>query len=279
MRRALSAEQIEHYRSRGYVSPLPAVSAGQASEWRRHLEAGERAYGLPADQRRKMYLYLTWMDEVIRHPAILDAVQSLIGPDILVYHMTLWMKEPRTDAFVSWHQDSTYFGLSPAEHVTAWVALSPSTLESGCVQVVPGSHHRGQLPHGVEQAVANLFPTGQTVAVGSDAPRDHLILMPGEFSLHHTHLLHHSLPNRSNDRRIGLGISYIPTRCACAATQRLSASLVRGHDRYGHFDLDPRPVADYDTGGWATHAEAMRRWHAARAELIPRAHAASAGDA
>ncbi len=275
----LTSEQINHYRSEGYVSPLSAVTADKAFSWRCQLEAGERTHGLSADRRRKMYLYLKWMDEVIRHPAILDAVESLIGPDILVYHMTLWMKEPRTDAFVSWHQDSTYFGLSPADHVTAWVALSPSTLESGCVQVVPGSHHRGQLAHGVEKNFANLFATGQTVEVGRDSPLDLLILNPGEFSLHHTHLLHHSLPNHANDRRIGLGISYIPTRCKCSATQRLSASLVRGEDRFGHFDLDPRPREDYDTDALATHAEAMRRWHAARAELIPRAHAASAEEA
>jgi ectoine hydroxylase-related dioxygenase (phytanoyl-CoA dioxygenase family) len=177
---------------------------------------------------------------------------------------------------VSWHQDSTYFGLSPAEHVTAWVALSHSNLESGCVQVIPGSHHQGQLAHGVEKSLTNLFSTGQTVEVGRDAPLEFIILKPGEFSLHHTHLLHHSMGNRSDDRRIGLGVSYIPTRCVCSATQRLSASLVRGEDKFGHFDLDPRPQADHDTHALAIHAEAMRRWHAARAELIPRAHAASA---
>lgn len=275
MPKLLTAQNIEHYRERGYVSPVPAFSVDEALRYRALLEKGERANGLTDDQRRKLYLYLKWADEVVRHPPILDAVEDLIGPDILVYHLTLWLKEPRSDAFISWHQDSTYFGLSPAEHVTAWVALSPSTLESGCVQVVPGSHKGGQIPHGVGKHAANMFATGQIVEVPGDANLDTLVLRPGEFSLHHTHLLHNSMPNRSGERRIGMGISYIPTHCRCSARQRLSVTLVRGEDRYGHFDHDPAPFADYDLAGIAVHARAMARWHAARAQLIPEAHGQS----
>ena len=266
----LTAEQVRFYQGQGYLSPLRAFDAAQAQRFRRLLESGEREYGLAPDQRRKMYLYLKWVDDIVRDPCILDAVEDLIGPDILVYHLTLWIKEPNTDAFVSWHQDSTYFGLSPADHITAWVALSPSSMESGCVQVVPGSHHRGQVPHDQLKRVDNLFATGQTIAVEDTESVDLLLLKPGEFSLHHTHLFHHSMPNRSSDRRIGLGISYIPTRCRCSAQQRLSATLVRGEDRYGYFDLDPPPGADYDPGAVEVHRRAMARWHAARAELIPK---------
>lgn len=272
MGKLLSETQVRQYRERGYLSPLRAFSADQALAYRARLEEGERLHGLPPARRRKLYLYLRWADEVVRHAAILDAVEDLIGPDILVFHLTLWIKEPRTDAFISWHQDSTYFGLAPAEHVTAWVALSPSNHESGCVQVVPGSHLQGQVAHDVLRDDANMFATGQTVAVPDDAPLDHLVLRPGEFSLHHTYLLHNSMPNRSADRRIGLGISYIPTRCRCDSRTRLTATLVRGEDRFGHFDLDPAPIADFDPQALAVHAAAMRRWEAARAELIPRAH-------
>jgi ectoine hydroxylase-related dioxygenase (phytanoyl-CoA dioxygenase family) len=105
---------------------------------------------------------------------------------------------------------------------------------------------------------------------------DVMALEPGEFSLHHTYLFHNSMPNRSNDRRIGLGISYIPTRCSCSSKQRLSTTLVRGTDRYSHFDLDPRPAADYDPAALAVHAKAMQRWKAARDELIPQAHSYAA---
>jgi ectoine hydroxylase-related dioxygenase (phytanoyl-CoA dioxygenase family) len=276
MPKHLSAAQVEQYRKQGYVSPLRAFSAAEAWSYRQRLEDCERTHGLPADRRRKMHLYLTWVDEIVHHPAILDAVEDLVGPDILLYHLTLWLKEPRTDAFISWHQDSTYFGLSPAEHVTAWVALSHSNLASGCVQVVPGSHLRGQAAHGVEKDEANMFTTGQSLQVGADETIDTMVLAPGEFSLHHTYLFHNSMPNRSDDRRIGLGVSYIPARCRCSARQRLTAMRVRGDDRYGHFDAESRPARDYDAAALAFHSEAMRRWTAAREELIPQAHASAA---
>lgn len=272
MPKLLNNRDIEQYRELGYFSPVRAFSAEEAGRYRALLEQGEREHGLGPDQRRKMYLYLKWADEVVRQPRILDAVEDLIGPNILVYHLTLWLKEPRSDAFISWHQDSTYFGLTPAEHVTAWVALSPSTLESGCVQVAPGSHLRGQIAHGVAKHAANLFPTGHVADVPANADLDTMVLAPGEFSLHHTHLLHNSMPNRSDHRRIGLGISYIPTHCRCSARQRLSVTLVRGEDRFGHFDHDPAPAGDYDAAALAVHARAIERWHAARAQLIPEAH-------
>ena len=267
----LSTDQIERYQRDGYVSPLVAFAPSAAAAYRAKLEAGERGYGLGADQRRKMHLYSKWVDEIVHSPGILDAVSDLIGPDILLYHVTLWLKEPRTDAFISWHQDSTYFGLGSPDHVTAWVALTPSTLESGCVQVVPGSHHGGQVMHDRGEDEANMLP-GQEIKVPPDARIDTMVLAPGEFSLHQTYVHHNSMANRSNDRRIGLGISYIPTRARCSARQRLTAMLMRGTDRYGHFDPEPRPIADFDPAARAFHEGAVRRWHAARAELIPRAH-------
>ena len=273
----LSDAQLRQYRERGYVSPLRAFPAEQARAFRIALEANERSHGgkLPEDHRRKTHLYLKWVDEIVHHPAILDAVERLIGPDILLYHLTYWIKEPRSDARISWHQDSTYFGLEPAEHVTAWVALADSNMESGCVQVVPGSHLGGQVPHAEGRLAGNML-RGQEIDVAGDAAIEHLVLRPGEFSLHHTHLFHNSMPNRSDDRRIGLGISYIPACCRCAARQRLSVTLVRGRDTHGHFDLDPRPSKDGDPEALSRHAEAVRRWHSARAELIPRAHGKAA---
>lgn len=271
----LDATQIERYRRDGYLSPLRAFPADMAERYRELLEAGERTHGLGADQRRKMHLYLRWVDEIVRHPGILDAVEALIGRDILVYHITLWLKEPRTDAFISWHQDSTYFGLAPAtEHVTAWVALTTSDVESGCVQVVPGSHRSGQIAHRAQPETDNMFATGHQLDLPADTPIELIPLAPGEFSLHHTHVFHNSMPNRSADRRIGLGVSYIPTRCRCVARERLTAMLVRGVDRFGHFDPEPRPAADFDPAAVAAHADAMRRWQAARRELIPAAHQA-----
>ena len=149
---------------------------------------------------------------------MLDAVEDLIGPDIRLFHLTVWPKDAGTGAYVSWHQDATYFALEPVCHVTAWVALTDASIEAGCMEVVPGSHKLGQLRHADMQDPDNLLSRGQTLAV--DVDRSKTAFMPvkaGQFSLHHTHLVHNSRPNRSNDRRIGLGISYIPTHARCTA--------------------------------------------------------------
>jgi non-heme Fe2+,alpha-ketoglutarate-dependent halogenase len=277
MPRHLGPLQVAQYRDKGYVSPLRAFSDDAARVYRGRLEKLERAWGgLEEDRKRKLHLYLAWVDEIAHHPRILDAVEDLIGPDILLFHLTLWLKEPRTDARISWHQDSTYFGLSPAEHVTAWVSLARSNPESGCVQVVPGSHHRGQIRHSVGQLKGNMLKIGQELDVSAGEPLELLVLEPGEFSLHHTHLFHNSMPNRSDDRRIGLGISYIPTRCRCSSTSRLSAMLVRGEDRHGHFDPEPRPDGDATPAALAAHAAAMQKWHVARAQIIAGVHAQAA---
>src|SRR5436309_1796457 len=212
--------------------------------------------------RAKTHLLFPWLHDLVRHPAVLAAVEDLIGPDLLVYHLTMWIKEPGDATFVSWHQDGTYFGLDPADqHVTAWVALADSTPATGCVVALPGSHRRGQLPHVSRRSASNLLSNGQEVDVDVDGTRAvPLVARAGEFSLHHTHLLHSSAPNRGGDRRIGVGISYIPTRVRHVGPRRLTASLVRGEDRFGHFDPEPRPRVDFDPEARAAHAEACARF-------------------
>jgi hypothetical protein len=264
---ALSGEQVARYHEDGFVCPIPALSPAEARDCRARLEAFEASQGqslgrLPGQLRAKTHLLFPWLDRLVRHPAVLAAVEELIGPDLLVYHLTMWLKEPGDDAFVSWHQDGTYFGLDPADqHVTAWVALSDSVPETGCVMALPGSHRLGQLPHTTRRVAANLLSNGQQAIVEVDAARAvPLVVRPGEFSLHHTHLLHSSAPNRGGDRRIGVGISYIPTRVRHVGPTRLTASLVRGEDRHRHFDPEARPRADFDAEARATHADACARF-------------------
>jgi hypothetical protein len=258
---------VARYHEDGFLCPLSALSPAEALDCRAMLEAFEASRGrplgrLPGQLRAKTHLLFPWLDRLVRHPAVLAAVEDLIGPDLLVYHLTMWIKEPDDDAFVSWHQDGTYFGLDPADqHVTAWVALTDSLPEMGCVMVLPGSHRLGQLPHSTQRDAANLLSNGQQAEIDVDAARVvPLVLHAGEFSLHHTHLLHSSAPNRGRDRRIGVGISYIPPRVRHVGPRRLTASLVRGHDRHGHFDSEPRPRADFDAEARAAHAEACARF-------------------
>jgi ectoine hydroxylase-related dioxygenase (phytanoyl-CoA dioxygenase family) len=201
------------------------------------------------------------MDELVRHPGILDAIESLIGSDILLYHLTCWIKEPGDGSFVSWHQDGTYFNLTPAEHVTAWVALSDATLESGCMRMLPGSHRAGQQNHEQGPTVGNLLSNGQQVALDIDESKAIDIIVPiGSVSFHHTHIVHSSGPNKSDDRRIGIGISYIPTRVRFVGERRIPAALVRGRDEYGHFDPEERPSADLDEAAREFHKTACDRF-------------------
>jgi ectoine hydroxylase-related dioxygenase (phytanoyl-CoA dioxygenase family) len=181
----------------------------------------------------------------------------------------VWLKEPHSDSFVPWHQDATYFGLAPFEHVTAWVALTDSTPENGCVQIIPGSHTTGQRPHFDQPDPKAMLSRGQTLADTIDESRSvDLALSAGEVSFHHTLAFHRSGINCSGHRRIGIGVSYIPTRVRHVGSTRLSASLVRGVDTYGHFDHEPAPVADEDAAALCAHADALARfWQAS--ESIP----------
>ena len=279
--RTLSGEQVARYGRDGFLCALPALSTAEAAACRARLEAFEASQGrslarIPGQLRAKTHLLFPWLADLVRHPAVLAAVADLIGPDLLVYHLTMWIKDRGDAAFVSWHQDGTYFGLEPADrHVTAWVALTDSTPETGCVTALPGSHRRGQLPHASRRSADNLLSNGQVVEAEVDAADAvPLAVRAGEFSLHHTHLLHSSASNRGADRRIGVGISYIPTSVRHVGAHRLTASLVLGRDRHGHFAPEPRPRADFDAEARAVHAEACARFFAGHGSL--RAEAAGA---
>lgn len=232
----------------------------EATAVRGRLEQVERRLGAPiaGDLRHKSHLVLTFLADLVRHPTVLDAVEDLIGPDILVWTSDLFVKEPRDPAFVSWHQDSTYWGLSEPAAVTAWIALSPSTPESGCMRLSPGSHRADELPHLDRPTAHNLLTRGQEVQVEVDeSSAINLVLAPGEMSLHHVRAVHGSAPNHSGDRRIGFAIRYIPTRVHQRAGRDF-ATLVRGRDIFRHFEPEPWPERDLDPVSMATHRAIMR---------------------
>lgn len=261
MPKLLSDEAVAAYGRDGYCSPVRVMSAADAGKYRRALEAHEAKTGEPlrGNWRHKAHLLFTWADELVRHPRVLDAVEDLIGPDILCWTTNFFIKEPASAGFVSWHQDATYWGLEPHDVVTAWVAFTRSDLVSGCMMVIPSTHTSDQLPHVDTFHKDNLLSRGQEIAVEVDE-RQALpcLLEPGEMSLHHIKLVHGSAPNRSPDRRIGFAIRYIPTHVRQLKT-RDSAMLVRGVDRHGHFDHEPSPRADLDEAALAAHADAVGR--------------------
>src|SRR5579872_3124898 len=130
----LSAEQVERYRWDGYLFPLAGLSAEELKECNAGLARFEQWLGAPVTEadrkwRSAGYVFLPWVDALVGHPLVLDAVESVVGPDILVYTSTFFIKEARSPTFAAWHQDATYFGLEPHEHVTAWVALTEAGAE------------------------------------------------------------------------------------------------------------------------------------------------------
>jgi ectoine hydroxylase-related dioxygenase (phytanoyl-CoA dioxygenase family) len=200
---------------------------------------------------------------LIRHPKILDAVEDIIGPNILCWTTNFFIKEAGTPDYVSWHQDSTYWGLSSDDVITAWLALSDAPVESGAMKFWPGSHKREQFEHRDTFHEHNLLSRGQELAV--DVPEDVGVLVPinaGEISLHHVKLVHGSKPNSTEDRRIGFAIRYIPPHVRQLKT-RDSAMLVRGVDDHHNFDPEPQPVVDFDEAALAAHADAVQRQVAA----------------
>ena len=270
----LTPEEIATYKEHGFLPGLQMLSDEEATDMR---EACTRTCGVEwenpgrrqATNRLKPYLLFDWAADLVRHPVILDHLEILMGPDILVFHTTVWFKEPQSLKAVPWHQDATYFGLSPFEHVTAWVALTPSTEEMGCMQFLPGTHGEGQLLHADKPNPDLMLSRGQTIAKDIDETGAvSLIMQPGEVSFHHTLAIHRSRPNTTDELRIGIGISYIPTRVRHVGETRLSATLVRGTDRYGHFDLEPALGEEKSDAAAAVHADSIGRFHKA-SESIP----------
>jgi non-heme Fe2+,alpha-ketoglutarate-dependent halogenase len=255
--KSLSPEAVGYYQDHGYYAPVRALSPEEAAEARRRLEAHEGAHGkLSGPMRHKSHLLFTWLDDMVRHPRILDAVEDILGPNILVWGSSFFIKDGRDPGFVSWHQDSTYWGLDPADIVTAWVALSESSAENGAMRVIPDTHKIDQVPHRDTFAADNLLSRGQEVAVEVDgAQAVMLALQPGEMSLHHVRLIHGSDPNPSDKRRIGFAIRYLPTYVRQVVGSHDSATLVRGVDEFHHFEPEQRPDADFSPKARAFHAQ------------------------
>lgn len=259
----LSCAEIEGYRRDGYHFPVTVLSAVEAAAARAAIEAFEAGCDtgrMSARQRYKLHLVLPWLYDLVRHPRILEAVSGLVGPDVLVWNSTFFIKEACDPSYVGWHQDLAYWGLEPPEVVTAWIAFTDSTIESGAMRVIPGSFE--PKAHRDTYAKLNMLSRGQELEVTVDA-RDavDMVLTAGEAALFDARLVHGSEPNRSSDRRIGLAIRYIAPHVrqrrdpgVAVRSRSEIAVLGCGEDRFGHYLLAPRPRFDLDPDALALHA-------------------------
>jgi phytanoyl-CoA dioxygenase PhyH len=253
----LSAADVANYRERGILHPLRALPPEEADSL--YARYRVNAASISGRNNQKPHLLYTWLDALVRDPRIVDAVESLLGPNLWCWSSQFFAKPADDAAYVSWHQDATYWGLSEPDVVTAWVALTPSTRESGCMQVVPGTH-RTQVRHEDRFDDDNMLSRGQEIAVDVDpASVVDVELQPGEMSLHHVLLFHGSRPNRSPLPRVGLAIRYVPTYVRQLSPIGDSALLVRGRDAYGNFEPEKQPEADLHPDAIARHAAIVER--------------------
>ena len=261
MPKLLDNRRVMDFERDGFVAPLRVLTDGEAAAYRRRFEDYERSHDgwYRLSKGQKLHLLQTWVCELVRNERILDAVEDVLGPDLMCWGTSLFIKNAREPHYVSWHQDSTYWGLDKPDVVTAWVALSPATRESGCMKMMPGSHVVDQIPHRDTLAEHNLLTRGQEVAVEVDESEAvYVELAPGEISLHNVRTVHASEPNRTDERRIGVALRYIAPHVRQLNGERDSAMLVRGEDRFGNFIHEQPPKRDMDTEALEEHARIMQ---------------------
>jgi non-haem Fe2+, alpha-ketoglutarate-dependent halogenase len=248
----LTEQQRRQFERDGYLCPIRVLDDREVE---RHLASymeysaanKSRLDALPPNQKYQVlsetHFVLPWVYEIVTHPRVLDAVEGLLGPNLIAWNSNWFTKMPGEKSFVGWHQDGTYWKLNPPTVVTAWVALSPSAPSNGCMRVVPGTHTQPMIPQRETYLPENALSRGQEIAVEVDEREAvDLNLRPGEMSLHHIWIIHGSNANTSKDTpRIGLAIRYTRPEVVQESPTKPYAMLVRGEDTCGNFDLQAPP--------------------------------------
>ena len=234
-KRLTEAQQAAYHRD-GFVAPIDIFSAEEVAEIRAELEAAEAAHGdhLQAAGRNNAHYVLPALDRIAHDPRILDAVEDVIGKDILVAGTTLFVKEPETSGFISWHQDARYIGLEPHDWVTAWLAISDVNDDNGCMRMVPGTHKAPLVEHVDTYGEDNMLTRGQTVPDVDEEATVPVPLKPGQLSLHHPRVVHGSGPNRSAERRVGFAIQSYISPAVEQVIGNIWVQTARGTDYGGH---------------------------------------------
>ena len=236
--------QHEFFEENGYLNGIRIHDDAEVARIRQAFDELEQREGreecMIGLQGRHIDVPFVW--ELASCPKILDRIEDVMGPDIMMIATHFFCKYPdHTDKFVAWHQDVTYWGLEPPYAITAWYAVDDSDVENGCMRVIPGSHRWGILEHGKSATPGNLLSINQEVKSDEldDSQAVDLILKAGEISIHHGHLIHGSNPNRSNRRRCGLTLRYSPPHVKPVRPNSIGkpweAMLVRGEDREKNF--------------------------------------------
>lgn len=247
MAASLSKEQVEAFKRDGYAFPFDAISKEEATGYIARLDSYDALLGGEAQKQLKIKAHVAapWLIDLARNPKILDVVESVIGPDILLFGASVFAKKARDTRFVSWHQDAAYYGLDPQEEVTCWLGLTDADSENGCMKVLPASHRGADAVHEETYDPENLLGRGQTIRGVDESKAVYMPVKAGQFSMHHERMLHASAPNPSDRRRVGIAFFYMPASTRSIIGRR-TATLVRGKDTWGHWDPEPMPKTDLD---------------------------------
>jgi ectoine hydroxylase-related dioxygenase (phytanoyl-CoA dioxygenase family) len=254
----LTPEQVRRYENDGVLCPLPVLDAGKVAVCRAALTALERKLTDP-NRISHPHLAFRWAWDLVTHPAVLDAVESILGPDLLI-RATMVLTKPAGDpGVVTWHQDGTTSGIHRTPNTTAWIALWDSTPENGCMRVVPGSHRNALLPHVRSTAEHELrFNSDEVTVEVDEAHAADVALRAGEMSLHHSYIIHGSQANGSAKRRTGFIARFVTPALESSDVPVLRA---RGTGDCSHLTLAEPPPADGLEAGLSrwTRASTARR--------------------
>ena len=240
----LSSNQLKQYNDEGYVAPINVLTKDEANEIRNEIEFIENKWPneLEGTGRNYVHLISPVFDKVAHNTKILNAVESLIGKNILICGTTLFVKNPHEKGFVSFHQDAKYIGLKPYNWVTAWIAVTDTNEKNGCMKMWVGSHKNNLKYHEQNFDEGNLLTRGQTVENVPIDQTKHVILKAGQMSLHNPKIVHGSGLNKSNDRRIGFVIqSYIGTNVE-QGLGKMYVQQARGNDKFKYHEYVKRPT-------------------------------------
>ena len=260
----LSEQQINFYNEKGYVAPIDVLSIQEANEIRKEIETIEKKWpnALQGIGRNYLHLISPILNKVCLNNKILDAVESIIGKNILICGTTLFIKNPHEKGFVSFHQDAKYIGLEPHNWVTAWIAVTDANEKNGCMRMWSGSHKKNLINHEQKFDENNLLTRGQTIKNVPLEETDPVVLEEGQMSLHHPTVVHGSGLNKSNDRRIGFVVqSYIGSNVD-QVLGKIYVQKARGEDTHKFHQYSNIPqtlMAKEDILSWNTAKDELSK--------------------
>jgi non-heme Fe2+,alpha-ketoglutarate-dependent halogenase len=245
MTTTVSPEQVEQYDRDGLLFPLLVLSPQEVLKFRAAFERLESHLGGRPKHRQLIQpqLCYRWAYDLATHQAILDIVEMMIGPDILIHSTSIFPKYPHEPDHILWHQDAYYWGLSAPRLISAWVALTDSNVANGCLRVITGTHDHAVLPHAESSKEKNTRLSLEVAVAVDETQATNVVLESGEMSLHHPYIIHGSNPNQTDEKRIGFAIRFIAPQVKQSLPHH-AVILARGRDQYKHFEILQEPPTD-----------------------------------